>query len=131
LYRSRGTAWSIPLLVRWRFAGEQNRPFLTGGYTYHRIPGAVREGESFRTGPIVSGEEVDYTVHRYTQQSPGENTHGVTAGGGIEFRIGRFRVAPEARYTRWNRRYWEEYGSRGFFTGSNRNQVDVLFGISF
>jgi opacity protein-like surface antigen len=98
-YRSRGNAWSVPILLRWRFAGEATKPFVTGGYTYRRISASIREGESFRTGPIVSGEEVDYTIHRYRQQSPGGNTHGLTAGGGIEFRMGRFRVAPEARYT--------------------------------
>lgn len=76
LYRSRGHAWSVPLLLRWRFAGEATKPLVTGGYTYRRISRATREGESFRTGPVVSGEEVDYTIHRYTLQSPGENTHG-------------------------------------------------------
>jgi hypothetical protein len=45
--------------------------------------------------------------------------------------VKRLRIAPEVRYTRWNRRFWEFNGSRGFFTGGIRNQVDVLLGIMF
>jgi hypothetical protein len=41
----------------------------------------------------------------------------------------QLKVAPEFRYTRWNRRFWEEFGSRGFFTGSNLNQYEFLLGI--
>ena len=51
---------------------------------------------------------------------------GVVAGGGIEFRAGRLKVSPEFRYTRWNSRYWESPGSRGFFTASNVNQAEGL-----
>ena len=44
---------------------------------------------------------------------------------------GQARTAPESRYTLWNSRYWEYYGSRGYFTGSNLNQMDLLMGVSF
>lgn len=106
-------------------------PFVAGGLAYRRVRTATGTALSWRTGPIVPNEVVDYTVHRSSISNPAENHVGGVAAGGVEFRIGRLRLAPELRYTRWNARYWEFFGSRGFFTGSNLNQVEGLLGVTF
>ena len=83
----------------------------------------------YRSGPLVSDEVVDYTIRRFDRNLPAEVTHGLIAVGGIEFSAWKFKVAPEFRYTRWNKRFWEDFGSRGFFTGSNPDQYEILLGI--
>jgi len=130
-FGSRANAIQVPLLLRWRFARSAAIPFLTGGYSYRRITSGADQIDSWRSGPIVANEEVDYTVHHSTYRRPAENTHGAVTGAGLEVPAGRLKIAPEFRYIRWNRRYWESYGSHGFFTGSNLNQVDVLLGLRF
>ena len=80
---------------------------------------------------MVLNEVVDYSIRRSSYATAAENHAGFVAAGGVELRASRLKIAPEFRYTRWNARYWEFYGSRGFFTGSNLNQMDVLLGVSF
>ena len=128
---SRAHAVQAPVLIRWRLVHSATVPFVTGGYSYRRVTSRTSQTDSWRSGPLVSNEVVDYTVRHSTYHWPGENTHGLVAGGGLELPAGRFKMAPEFRYTRWNRRYWEFHGSQGIFTGSNLNQVDVLFGVRF
>ena len=128
---ARANLWEAPLLLRWRIGQAEVAPFVSVGYAYRRIAQGRGNLTSWRSGPIVLGEEVDYTVYSSTQRVPGENTHGGVAGGGIEFQAKHLKVAPEFRYTRWNKRYWEQYGSRGYFTGSNLNQMEILLGLRF
>jgi hypothetical protein len=55
---------------------------------------------------------------------------GATIGGGVELKVGRLRIGPEVRYSRW--------GSDGqpppgvlFFPPSKRDQAEFLVGLSF
>jgi hypothetical protein len=50
---------------------------------------------------------------------------------GIEKRWGPLHIAPEVRYTRWNRPAVGVFGSRGFTIQSTQNQVDLMVGIRF
>jgi hypothetical protein len=57
---------------------------------------------------------------------------GFVAGGGLQFNLGRLRLAPQVRYTRWaTAPVGGLYFSLGSTYSSNQNQVDVLVGISW
>jgi hypothetical protein len=57
------------------------------------------------------------------------SSFGGTFGAGIETPLGRIRLTPEVRYTRW--RADSGAGESPFDLRSNRNQVDFLISISF
>ena len=126
-----GNALRFPALVKYRMLRGPVRPYVSGGVAYEWVRRSAGTELSWRTGPLVSNEVVDYTIHRFGVAQPAESHAGVVAGGGVEWRAGRLRLGPEFRYTRWSGRYWESSGPRGFFTGSNPNQADILFGITF
>jgi len=56
---------------------------------------------------------------------------GIVAGGGVQFGIGRLRLAPEVRYTYWNSTPINLSFGDGPSYASNQQQVDVLLGISW
>lgn len=58
-------------------------------------------------------------------------THGFVIGGGVEFGIGRLRLAPAVRYTRWNDTPILLVIPDGPSPQLTANQVDVLLGISW
>ncbi len=128
----RANIFEFPALLKFRFLRRAPAtPFVAGGLAYRWVRSATGTTLTWRTGPLVAGEEVDYTVHRFGISNPAENNVGGVAAGGVELRVGKLRLAPELRYTRWNARYWEFFGPRGFFTGSNLNQVEGLLGVTW
>ena len=128
----RADVFEIPFLLKYRLPRlTPVTPFVDGGVSYQHVRAASGALLTWRTGPVVAGEVVDLTVHRFPLTMPAENHVGIVAGGGIELRAGRIRVSPEFRYTRWNSAYWESAGPRGFFTASNLNQVEGLASIRF
>jgi hypothetical protein len=122
--RDTGNSWEFPILVRralWRgvYAGI--------GYVPRVIDGSAHTNNVFLTSinPVIKG---------YIQQTlPGswDTTHGVVCAVGIEKRWGPLHLAPEVRYTRWNRQAVDVEGSHGFSIQSTQNQVDLLVGIRF
>jgi len=127
--RTRANSWEFPILAKRRFSIPGAAVYAGIGYSARRVGRATVQLVQYRTGPVFSGEVVDYTIQRSVRKSPAEVTHGLIAAGGIEFSAWKFKVAPEFRYTRWNKRFWEDFGSRGFFTGSNPDQYEILLGI--
>ena len=47
---------------------------------------------------------------------------GLVTGGGVEYRVGRLKIAPEARYTHWYNGIYERQG---------KDQAELLIGIRF
>jgi opacity protein-like surface antigen len=128
----RADVFEIPVLLKYRLLQHAPvAPFVGAGVSYQHVRAGSGTLLTWRTGPVVAGEAVDLTVHRFPLTMPAENHVGMVAGGGIELRAGRIRVSPELRYTRWNSAYWESAGPRGFFTASNLNQVEFLISIRF
>jgi len=72
--------WEFPLMLKWNLPSqlewERVRPFLEGGV-------------AFRTSQDISGSL--------------PSQFGVTAGVGAAIRLGKLRVAPTLRYTRWDK----------------------------
>lgn len=128
---TRGNVWTLPLLLRYHLSSGSVRPYVVAGYSIRVVPDAGVEAQSWRSGPMVPDEQVDYTVQRFHYSEPGRTSHGAAAGGGIVFSLGTVSLLPEVRYTRWNSSYWEQSGSRGSYRASQKNQVDVMMGVSF
>lgn len=127
--RRRANSWQAPIVLKKYVRFGPIAPFAGIGYSIRRVGQATSQMESYRTGPIVSGEVVDYTVHRGTFKAPSQVSHGLVAAAGVEFRAGDWKIAPEFRYTRWAPRFWEESGSHGFFTASNPNHYEIHLSI--
>jgi hypothetical protein len=72
-----------------------------------------------------------YTFQRYSVPGDWDTTHGVVVAGGIERRAGPLRLAPEVRYTYWNKPSVDVSGSQGFSIQSSQHQVEILLGIRF
>jgi hypothetical protein len=86
------TPWEFPLLAKYRFPILNLRPF-------------VESGPSFR--PAGNGTGLSHV--------------GITAGAGLEMRIGALNISPEARYTHWDR----------ISTFARPDQVEVLVGFDW
>lgn len=85
--------WQIPVLVKYRLREASITPF-------------VQAGPSFRLAGNLNGAN--------------PSKIGTTIGGGIEFSLGRARLSPGLRYTRWQSR-----------DATKPNQVELLIGMSF
>ncbi len=97
--------WDIPLLAKFRFPGAGLRLFVTAGGAYR----------SFGRLPSLAANLKD-------------SGWGFVMGGGLQIKIGRLRLSPELRFTRWGS---GESGRGPTVIEYNRNQADFLLGITF
>lgn len=120
----RANEWEFPMLLKYRLPFPAVRPFVEVGYAPRYLSGSYQS----------IGYSVDLPTGAVTHStgsgkwSPGVS-HGVVAGGGIEFGGRHLRLAPEIRYTRWNSDPINFYGSGGYFVSASPGQVDLLVGI--
>jgi hypothetical protein len=97
--RNSVTTWEYPILLKYRLpVARMWQPF-------------IEAGPSFRT--------------RHNPAPTEPSQIGGTAGVGVEFRMGRIRVAPAIRYTRWQ--YDGDYPR----FATKRDQVEFVTGISY
>ena len=131
--RVRANSWEFPLLAKCYLGGHglPVRPFVNAGYVARRASGV--EGLIHDFGrDAIGGNLVDRTFTLSPSVLIRDNpTHGVTAGGGLQFRALRLRVSAEIRYTRWMGHTFDQEGSRGFFVRSHQNQTEFLVGLRF
>jgi hypothetical protein len=120
--RTTGNAWEFPLLAKYRFAGTRVRPYVDAGVAWNALSGLnqTRTTTTFDLRRIVT-----------TISTPGEVKHrfaaGFAAGAGLDVHALFFHVSPEIRYTRWATQNFSDGGS----VETNRNQAEVLLGITF
>ena len=109
--------WEIPGMFKYNVTLGHYRPFIDFGASYRHIS-TIDESTALPGAQITHLDNSNYLRNR--------NSFGGVAGFGISFKKGPFEITPEARYTRW---------ANNSFTGpgltSNKNQGDVLIGISF
>jgi len=104
--------WEFPVLGKYAILGGPIRPFVAAGANFRHV-------SDDQTGGVSSG--VPELLHDFTE--------GFTFGAGLEFKFGKLRITPEARYTRW--------GSESFsdpvhaLLTTNRNQGDFMLGLTF
>jgi outer membrane protein W len=95
-------AWDFPFLLKYRFLGGPVHPFVDAGYSL-----------------------THETFDEQASLRQGRNSHngwGPVGGIGVEFKCGRVRISPEARYT---------HLFHSGLTGSNGNLLSLLVGITF
>jgi hypothetical protein len=122
--RDTGNSWEFPILMR--------RALWRGVYAGIGYAPRVSNGSGHANYVYITG--LDPVTKAYSERTfPGswDTTHGVVGALGMEKRVGPLHIAPEVRYTRWNRRAVDINGSRGFSIQSTQDQVDLLVGIRF
>jgi hypothetical protein len=124
------TLWDVPLLIEYK---TRHRWYYEGGgalrhvsdlrsWRFQRASSAVTTTSS----GAVTTTNTD-TCCNESAAAARHNIEGVVAGVGTHFRDAfGLKVTPEIRYTRWLENTFTEGPVR-----SNRNQVEVLFGIAF
>lgn len=111
-------AWDLPLLFKYRFGGASFRPFVTGGYSVTHETSDESYFVSCLSGPtlcrtVIPPASLDKTNNFQNSRF----RRGLVAGGGIEFKFWKMKVAPEIRYSR--------------IDNPNTNQATILVGFTF
>jgi opacity protein-like surface antigen len=107
--------WEFPVYVKYRFMNGPVQPFVLGGMAFNYAKTTGRGGCS--GGPTLCG----LTPPNYEIRNS-EWGVGFVMGGGVDFKVGRFTIAPELRYTRWE---------RGYLSGAGPDQAALLVGFRF
>jgi hypothetical protein len=120
--KTTASRWQVPILVKGRFG----RVFALAGGALDGLAGVHSEtdygGREFISGRVSSGHSSSDDTGQITKGPRA----GVVAGGGVELRAGRVRIAPQLRFTRWvKRRFVAEPGLR-----SNQSDVAVFLSLT-
>lgn len=124
--RERDNSWEFPLLLKYKLRLPGLHPFVEAGVESRTMSGRYVEAyEIALTPPALSPSGPSLPL----SYSP---SVGFVAGGGLQFNLGRLRLAPQVRYTRWAEApvgglYYSLYSTYS----SNQNQFDVLVGIGW
>ena len=115
----RGSALEVPVLARYRFLSERAawRPFLSAGPTVRRTSITTTWANSVISGSPLGNNSAGVLKTKTTQWNVDPTT-----GVGVDFRMGRIHVEPEARYSYWGA------GKTGRV---RKNQVNFLLGFRF
>jgi hypothetical protein len=92
--------WDFPVLLKRRFGSGRYRPFVSGGYTWSHSTTDVTS--SFTClGGVEACNATPYApfFSPLNRLSDSKGFGGPAAGAGVEFRLGKFKLAPEIRYT--------------------------------
>jgi len=110
--------WDIPLLAKYRFGDRSWRPFVDLGVTLsHESSDITSTFACLATTDECNASNVSSYYHWNREHSASRNRVGLTAGTGVEFSYGKFKIAPEIRYTRYQE--------------AKRNQATMLVGFTF
>ncbi len=114
--RQRGNSWEFPLLMKYYIRPVHHlRPFFSGGFSFRTI-GQESSGVQILTYSNNATQTVPFKTELRTNLAVG--AVGVV---GLRYKVGRFSILPEFRYTR--------YGSDDRF--ANKNSANFILGISF
>lgn len=106
-------AWQFPIMGKWAFLPGPIKPFVEGGVAFQKISDWTLIGDAFRDSGALTNNP----------------TVGATFGVGIQLKLGRVRIEPEARYTRWG--VDAVNNPIDTIAKINRHQGDFLVGITF
>jgi hypothetical protein len=125
--RERSNSWEFPVIAKYRLPGfARAAPYVGIGYAPRVVYGSRVDGviEYDQRGNIiaVSSTKLDTNF---------DTTHGLVIEGGFKLPVSRFHIAPEIRYTRWNKSFLNLGGLHGFGYSSQQDQVEVLFGLTW
>lgn len=117
LEQASGGSWEFPLLLKYRLPVPVVRPYLDAGISWNKIAGL---------NGLVCAINCGYTSN--LQSLRHDTVAGFAAGAGVDLHVLFLHVSPEIRYTRWDADQFQA-PTGGF--GSNRNQVELLLGITY
>lgn len=112
--------WEVPVYAKYRFGKGMVRPYVEAGFAfdYARTSGTYDCTGGFSCFFPSSGTF-----------SSSEWGRGFLAGGGVEIKAAFLKIAPEVRYTRWQKGVFQDQALQ---VGSDRpNQVEALVGVRF
>jgi hypothetical protein len=120
--RQRGNYWQFPVLGKYYFRSRTAawQPFIATGWSLRTV--GFHEDVS---ATILSGTSITTATYQATSASFHSRTDvgvGAVVATGVRFRVGKFALTPQVRYTYW--------GSTAQFD-LRRNEAGVLIGISF
>lgn len=96
------------------------RPFIDVGASFRHLSSFRQTTYSSQFfAPLINDNAMEL-AHR--------NSPGAVAGIGATFQVGKLKISPEARYTRWANQAFQS--SDGLFK-TNLGQGDVLVGFTF
>lgn len=118
LYRTDTKVWDFPLMLKYRFGQKNWKPFVTAGFAWSH---ATSDGTSalicMAGTEACNQSDLKPFYNTFRQTTTNNDSSGPVAGAGVEFKLGRFKLAPELRY-------WRS-------TNPTSNRVTVLFGFTY
>lgn len=99
------SAWSFPLLVKYKFPGNLARVYVDTGYVFRALTDVARLDKN--------------------------SSQGFVLGAGIRYDLKLIKVSPELRYTRWNNDVFAVDAASGNTLNSKKNQIEFLIGVTF
>jgi hypothetical protein len=111
--------WEFPGLIKFDLSLGRFRPFVNVGASLRHIS-SLRQRTTSAGAPFPVIEDNVAEIRN-------RNSYGGVAGIGFAFKYNRFRLSPEARYTRWANR---AFSNDGLFK-SNLDQADFIVGLTF
>lgn len=120
--------WEVPVYLKYRFGPHLLKPFVEAGVAFDRTGTSGTSGCSSSSGLCGNFAPASSTF------SSSQWGLGALVGGGVEIKALVVRIAPEIRYTRWE---------KGALSGSGAaipanpaptgqpNQAEVLVGVRF
>lgn len=118
-------SWEFPVLAKYEITPGPIRPFVDGGISFRHISGI----KQVRQVVTIPASVVGVTTLTNPPEFNKATDEGLVFGGGIAFKLGRLRIGPELRYTRWGSENFRD--PVGSLLRTNRNQGDFLLGILF
>ena len=115
--------WEFPLMGKFEILPGPVRPFIDFGGSVRHLSG-IRQIRQTISGVTLNQVEINNPAEFNKR-----NDFGLVFGGGIAFKMGRVRISPEVRYTRWGGENFRDPVNSLLRT--NRNQGDFMLGITF
>jgi hypothetical protein len=116
-------SWEFPILAKWEILSGPVRPFVDGGVSFRRLMGIRQIRQT------ISGVTLNQVETNNGAEFNKNNDIGAAFGFGLAFKMGRVRISPELRYTRWGGENLRD--PINSLLRTNRNQGDFMVGLTF
>jgi len=119
--RTIANAWEFPVLVKYRLPVPRVRPYVSLGLAPRHASGTINSIHYGYEPSDVTFSSVDWHAR----------DHAWVVGGGFEFRLGHFRIAPEMRYLRWRIPPGPSAGDVSYYLPVPQNEAQLLLGVGW
>jgi opacity protein-like surface antigen len=117
--------WEFPLVAKYKFPSRIVRPYVEAGVAWDALSGLKNTVSEALCG---TNPNVTCNVLLAPPAATSQTTMGVVIGAGVDIHVVKlFHIAPELRFTRWAKDYFNLSG----VLNSSKNQLEVLAGFTF